>query len=93
MLPEFEYLCGKPNVTGFIKQEAADFVVIEDLGFELTGEGEHIFISIRKIGENTQYVARALAKAAGVSGKDVSYAGLKDRHAITEQWFGIHMAG
>ncbi|NQZ51464.1 MAG: tRNA pseudouridine(13) synthase TruD, partial [Moritella sp.] len=93
MLPEFEYLYGKPSVTGFIKQEAADFVVIEDLGFELTGEGEHIFISIRKIGENTQYVARALAKAAGVSGKDVSYAGLKDRHAITEQWFGIHMAG
>jgi len=93
MLPEFEYLYGKPSVTGFIKQEAADFVVIEDLGFELTGEGEHIFVSIRKIGENTQYVARALAKAAGVSGKDVSYAGLKDRHAITEQWFGIHMAG
>jgi len=93
MLPEFEYLYGKPNVTGFIKREAADFVVIEDLGFELTGEGEHIFVSIRKIGENTQYVARALAKAAGVSGKDVSYAGLKDRHAVTEQWFGIHMAG
>jgi len=93
MLPEFEYLYGKPNVTGFIKQEAADFVVIEDLGFELTGEGEHIFISIRKEGENTQYVARALAKAAGVADKHVSYAGLKDRHAITEQWFGIHMPG
>jgi len=93
MLPEFEYLYGKPEVTGFIKQEAADFVVIEDLGFELTGEGEHIFISIRKEGENTQYVARALAKAAGVADKHVSYAGLKDRHAITEQWFGIHMPG
>jgi tRNA pseudouridine13 synthase len=93
MLPEFEYLYGKPTITGFIKQEAADFVVIEDLGFELTGEGEHIFISIRKEGENTQYVARALAKAAGVADKHVSYAGLKDRHAITEQWFGIHMPG
>lgn len=93
MLPEFEYLHGKPEVTGFIKQEASDFVVIEDLGFELAGEGEHIFISVRKKGENTQYVARALAKAAGVADKHVSYAGLKDRHAITEQWFGVHLPG
>ncbi|MFT5879305.1 MAG: tRNA pseudouridine13 synthase [Moritella sp.] len=93
MLPEFEYLHGKPEVTGFIKQEASDFVVIEDLGFELTGEGEYIFISVRKIGENTQYVARALAKAAGVADKHVSYAGLKDRHAITEQWFGVNLPG
>ena len=91
MLPEFEYLYGKPSVTGFIKQEAADFVVIEDLGFELTGEGEHVFISVRKKGENTLYVARALAKAAGVSDKFVSYAGLKDRHAITEQWFCVNV--
>ena len=91
MLPEFEYLYGKPTITGFIKQDAADFVVIEDLGFELTGEGEHVFISVRKEGENTLYVARALAKAAGVSDKFVSYAGLKDRHAITEQWFCVNV--
>ena len=93
MLPEFNYLYGKPTVTGFVKQEAADFVVIEDLGFELTGEGEHVFVSVRKTGENTLYVARELAKAAGVAAKHVSYAGLKDRHAITEQWFGIHLPG
>lgn len=93
MLPEFEYLYGKPEITGFIKQQAADFRVVEDLGFELTGEGEHIYISIRKQGENTQYVARALAKAAGVPAKQISYAGLKDRHAITEQWFGVHLPG
>lgn len=93
MLPEFEYLYGKPEITGFIKQQAADFKVVEDLGFELTGEGEHVYIAIRKQGENTLYVARALAKAAGVPAKQVSYAGLKDRHAITEQWFGVHLPG
>lgn len=93
MLPEFNYLYGKPTVTGFVKQEASDFVVIEDLGFDLTGEGEHVFVSVRKTGENTLYVARELAKAAGVAAKHVSYAGLKDRHAVTEQWFGIHLPG
>ena len=93
MLPEFNYLYGKPTATGFIKQEASDFVVVEDLGFELTGDGEHVFVSIRKTGENTLYVARELAKAAGVAAKHVSYAGLKDRHAVTEQWFGIHLPG
>lgn len=93
MLPEFNYLYGKPTVTGFIKQHAADFNVVEDLGFELTGDGEHVLVSIRKQGENTLYVARELAKAAGVQAKHVSYAGLKDRHAVTEQWFGIHLPG
>lgn len=93
MLPEFNYLYGKPTITGFIKQEASDFIVVEDLGFELSGEGEHVLVSIRKTGENTLYVARELAKAAGVPAKHVSYAGLKDRHAVTEQWFGIHLPG
>lgn len=93
MLPEFNYLYGKPTITGFMKQEASDFVVVEDLGFELTGKGEHVLVSIRKTGENTLYVARELAKAAGVPIKHVSYAGLKDRHAVTEQWFGIHLPG
>lgn len=93
MLPEFNYLHGKPTITGFIKQEAADFVVVEDLGFEFSGEGEHVLVFVRKTGENTLYVARELAKAAGISAKQVSYAGLKDRHAITEQWFGLHLPG
>jgi tRNA pseudouridine13 synthase len=71
----------------------ADFKVFENLPFQPCGEGEHLFIHVRKTGENTAYIAKQLAKYFGVKENLVSYAGLKDRFAVTEQWFGIHVPG
>ena len=93
MLEQLSYLHGAPVARGILKAEAADFVVNEDLGFEPCGEGEHIFVRVRKTGENTAWVAGLLADAAGVNRNAVTWAGLKDRHAVTEQWFGIHLPG
>ena len=93
MLEQLAYLHGTPTARGILKAEAADFVVNEDLGFEPCGEGEHIFVRVRKTGENTAWVAGLLADAAGVARNAVTWAGLKDRHAVTEQWFGIHLPG
>ncbi|MFT4926603.1 MAG: tRNA pseudouridine13 synthase [Phenylobacterium sp.] len=83
------YLHGQPLSQGDIKTSDADFVVEEVLGFELSGEGEHVCLFIEKQGENTLYVARQIARIAGVRQRDVSYSGLKDRHAITRQWFCV----
>jgi tRNA pseudouridine13 synthase len=80
---------GPPAATGKIRQQPQDFVVEEILGFEPSGEGEHVFLQIQKTGENTECVARQLAKFAGVSPRDVGFAGLKDRHAVTTQWFSV----
>ncbi|GAL10434.1 tRNA pseudouridine 13 synthase [Vibrio astriarenae] len=91
ILSEFSYAFGKPSAKAKIKAQAADFVVIEDLGFELAGEGEHLMVRIQKTGENTAFVANELAKACGVASKAVSWAGLKDRHAVTEQWLSVHL--
>jgi len=87
------YTFGGPAATGKIKREPDDFIVEEMLGFALTGEGEHIFLKIRKRGENTDYIARQIARFAGLPNMAVSYAGLKDRHAVTAQWFGVHLPG
>jgi len=92
-LPHFAYLYGKPASTGFLRSEMSDFKVFENLPFQPCGEGEHLFIHIRKTGENTTFVAKQLAKYFGVKENLVSYAGLKDRFAVTEQWFGIHLPG
>lgn len=91
ILSPLAYLNGQPTATAKLKAEAAHFVVIEDLGFEFTGTGEHLMVRIRKTGENTSFVANELAKACGVKSKDVSWAGLKDRHAVTEQWLSVHL--
>jgi tRNA pseudouridine13 synthase len=84
---------GGPVGRGTIKLTPEDFVVEEILGFELSGEGEHVFLRIEKRGENTDYVARKLGRFAGVPVRNVSYAGLKDRHGRTLQWFSIQLPG
>ncbi|OEF27798.1 tRNA pseudouridine(13) synthase TruD [Vibrio rumoiensis] len=91
ILAPFAYLLGKPTAQAKVKAQAKDFQVIEDLGFAFSGEGEHFMVKIRKEGENTAYVANELAKACGVSSKSISWAGLKDRHAVTEQWLSVHL--
>jgi len=93
MLPELTYLHGKPQSSGVLRSQKSDFKVFEQLPFSPTGEGEHLFIYIRKTGANTVFVARELAKYFKVKEQLVSYAGLKDRFAITEQWFGVHVPG
>ena len=57
------------------------------------GEGEHSWLYVRKRDSNTQWVARELARHAQVPLSAVSYAGLKDRDAVTEQWFSVHLPG
>lgn len=90
---DFNFLYGKPKSKGVYKQRCEDFIVKEDLGFELTGEGEHVCLWVQKIGENTQYLARQLAKFAAIEARNVSYAGLKDRQGDTWQWFSLHIPG
>jgi len=90
---DFNYLYGKPQSSGVFKQSCEDFNVQEDLGFELSGEGEHVCLWVQKVGENTQYLARQLAKFAAIPARNVSYAGLKDRQGDTKQWFSLHIPG
>jgi tRNA pseudouridine13 synthase len=70
----------------------ADFQVSE-VGIKPSGEGEHLMLRVRKTGQNTRWVAKRLADLLHLPYRAVSYAGLKDRHAITEQWFGLHLPG
>lgn len=87
------WLYGQPTASGVLKANAEDFVVIEDLGYAPDGDGEQLLVHIRKTGCNTRFVAEALAKFAGIHPRDVSFAGMKDRHAVTEQWFCLRIPG
>lgn len=87
------YLHGKPNCKGSLKSQPEDFMVSEKLGYSPCGEGEHIYLWIRKSGLNTAFVAEQLAKFTGLPLRAISYAGRKDKFAVTEQWFGVHKPG
>lgn len=89
----WHYLHGKPDISGVIKRHPEDFVVIEELGYEPVGEGEHIYLWVEKVGLNTAFVAEQLAKFTGLPLRAITYAGRKDKHAVTRQWFGVHKPG
>ena len=92
-IPVWPYVYGQPSGQGKIRSVPEDFIVTENLAFEPSGAGEHAFLQIEKTGENTDYVARQLARFANVRQRDVSFAGLKDRHAVTTQWFSVWLPG
>lgn len=93
LLPVWPYAYGGPSGSGELKTEVDDFIVEEILAFTPEGSGEHVFLQIEKCGENTEYVARLLARHANVRQRDVSFAGLKDRHGRTTQWFSVWLPG
>ena len=82
-----------PKQTALLKAECADFVVKEQLGYDMSGDGEFVAVKVRKTDCNTSFVGEQLAKFAGISARNMSYAGLKDRKAVTEQWFSLQMPG
>ena len=81
------------GVSAKIKSVAEDFIVEEQVPIEFSGEGEHCWLYIQKRECNTDWVAQKLADFCGVKRMAVSYAGLKDRHAVTSQWFSVHLPG
>lgn len=89
---ELPYAFGGPALSALLRKQPADFIVDEILAFGPDGDGEHALLRIRKTSANTEWVARRIASLAGVSIKAIGYAGLKDRHAVTTQWFSIYLS-
>lgn len=91
------YLHGMPLCHGRFKASAEDFQVTELLELPVTEAsqqiGEHQWLWVKKTGANTAFVAGQIAKFAGVKERDVSFSGLKDRHAVTYQWFSVQLPG
>jgi len=78
-----------PGTGGRLKDTPEDFRVEEVPAFAPTGTGEHLWLWVEKRGRETAEVARALARVAAVDGREVGYAGLKDRQAVTLQAFTV----
>lgn len=87
------YLHGGPLGSARFKSCPEDFVVEELLGFEPSGVGEHCLVWVEKRDLDSNTAGTRLADALGLRRRLVSHCGLKDRHAVTRQWFSLHMPG
>lgn len=84
---------GAAPLSAVLRAQPEDFQVVEQLGYRADGDGEHVLLTVRKRGLTTQQAAEALARHAGVKPLAVGYAGMKDRHAVTEQAFSVQLPG
>lgn len=77
------------NVSADFKLRPEDFCVYEELGFELTGEGEHVFIQVEKKNLTTEALVSDICRQISLSKRDIGFSGLKDKHALTTQWLSF----
>jgi tRNA pseudouridine13 synthase len=78
-----------PGVGGQIGPEPEDFRVDELPAYLPSGSGDHVYVRVRKRELTTQSAVALLARAAVVKERDIGHAGLKDKHAVTTQWFSL----
>ena len=90
-LSDLAYFYAQPAACAQFKEQPEHFIVKEKLGWQYSGAGEHWMLKIGKTNENTHFVANELARFCGLKSFQVGWAGRKDRHAYTEQWFSIHL--
>ncbi|MCB1138426.1 MAG: tRNA pseudouridine(13) synthase TruD, partial [Leptospiraceae bacterium] len=76
-----------PPLSGSIKRKPEDFQVTEVPLYPPSGQGEFLYLQIRRTGMNTRDVLADLGRAFQVLPDDVGYAGLKDRQSVSTQWF------
>jgi tRNA pseudouridine13 synthase len=81
------------GIGGRLKERPEDFLVDEISDIEPVGYGEHLWLLVEKRDATTAEIARDLARHCGVAPGAVSYAGIKDRRAITRQVFSVHVPG
>jgi len=84
------YSLGHSSIDFHFKQSPRDFVVEEIPLYEFSGEGEHLVMFVRKKSLSTMELVSILARYLGIKNKEIGYAGLKDKHAMTKQYISLH---
>ncbi len=61
--------------------------------YEPCGDGEHLYLTVRKTNMSHEELVRRVAKEFGVSNREVGTAGRKDLRAVTTQSISVHLPG
>jgi len=71
------------------RQNARDFVVDEIPLYEFSGEGEHLVLLMRKKNLASWDAISIIANHLGINAREIGYAGLKDKNALTKQYISV----
>ncbi|MBO1435741.1 tRNA pseudouridine(13) synthase TruD [Meiothermus sp. CFH 77666] len=78
-----------PGLDGVIRRQPRDFQVFEVPAYSPLGQGEHLLVLIEKEGLTTRAVFEFMRDRLHINEAHIGVAGLKDKHALTQQWFSI----
>lgn len=81
------------GIGGTLRERPDDFLVEEIPLYEPSGEGEHLYLFVEKRGMSTLEMVGVVARHFGVRRRDVGYAGLKDKRAVTRQLVSVWIPG
>lgn len=79
------------GIHGVLKSSPDDFVVVEQELYKPCGEGEHLYVTVRKINMSHDEMIRQIAKEFDVSKRDVGAAGRKDLRGVTTQTISVYL--
>lgn len=79
-----------PGVGGTLKEEPSDFQVEEVPLYKPSGEGEHVYLQIQHNDWATEELKQEIAELFEMPDYKIGYAGMKDKHALSTQFFSIH---
>jgi tRNA pseudouridine13 synthase len=80
-----------PGTGGRLRTTPAHFLVEEIALYTPQGNGQHLYVNLTKVGVTTKEVQEQLARLFGLRPSEVSYAGMKDKHARTTQTFSLNV--
>ena len=68
------------------KELNSDFIVEEVIDLKIDEKGRYSYFLLKKENRNTLEVINRIIKVTNINKRDIGYAGLKDRNAITKQF-------
>lgn len=80
-----------PGIGGRIRARPEDFIVEEVPILHPSGNGNHLYINMTKMGVTTREVQEQLARLFDVRYQDVGTAGLKDKESVATQTFSVEL--
>lgn len=86
---QFKYVSRSEGIGGRIKVFPEDFIVEEVISKSVFKKQNCLIYRLIKRNWDTMVVIKEIAKRAGISYRDIGFAGTKDRHAITSQYISI----
>ncbi len=82
------YTTDTPGIGGILRKQAEDFVV-EEIPVSLSNSGPYLICRLTKKNWELQRLVKEIARSLGISHRRISWAGTKDKKAVTTQLISL----